>query len=48
MLDCVKWNFEGRKIVKIMLKAFVRDGRCFFCAQRDPGIFVPFFMRFRG
>ena len=25
-----------------MLKAFVRDGRCFFCARSDPGIFMPF------
>ena len=24
------------------MKAFVRDGRCFFCARSDPGIFVPF------
>ena len=31
-----------------MLKAFVRDGRCFFGARSDPGIFVPFFMGFRG
>nr|DAL78680.1 MAG TPA: hypothetical protein [Caudoviricetes sp.] len=30
------------------MKAFVREGRCFFCARSDPGIFVPFFMRFWG
>ena len=31
-----------------MLKAFVRDGRCFFCARSDPGIFVPFLWDFGG
>ena len=25
-----------------------QNGRCFFCARSDPGIFVPFFMGFRG
>ena len=29
-------------------KLFVRNGRCLFCARSDPGIFVPFFMGFRG
>lgn len=29
-------------------KAFVRNGRCFFCARSAPGIFEPFFMRFMG
>nr|DAR47259.1 MAG TPA: hypothetical protein [Caudoviricetes sp.] len=28
----------------ILHKAFVRNGRCFFCARSDPGIFVPFFL----
>lgn len=36
-----------RRILTIM-KVFVREGRCFFCARSDPGIFVPFFMRFGG
>ena len=31
-----------------MLKAFVREGRCFLGARSDPGIFMLFFMGFRG
>lgn len=44
----LKFQVSGKKKIKIMMKAFVREGRCFFCARSDPGIFVPFFMRFRG
>lgn len=29
-------------------ESICQDGRCFFCARSDPGIFVPFFMRFWG
>ena len=36
------------KKIKIIMKAFVREGRCFFCARSDPGIFALFFMRFGG
>nr|DAT02526.1 MAG TPA: hypothetical protein [Caudoviricetes sp.] len=29
-------------------ESICQEGRCFFCARSDPGIFVPFFMGFRG